>query len=321
MATMRGPNPLRNVRQAVPDRTEAPSRTAVLEDQVHQQMVDQFLPQVAEESEQAAKPARVAFLYYRKKRTGRRCSCYHVETTPEGQCQICYGGGFVGGWDLHGCRTEWIDVTHENLRLVNCRADFNAGTRPIYFTIDSGETSAFIETDINVLRNIQRLEGFQLGVGNRQKNSSIQAFVQAEGDLAPVPFTEAALNARLGNLSLKIRIELKRNNTSIESPRLSHLMIRYRLIPEIKMFGDMNLGDSSFELGDLGFTDTFTTLSLFLPKSFDYVSNEDFMVRLSDQKRFKVTKFTRNAVSGILLSHLVLARLLVPGTDLLNSFP
>ena len=52
-----------------------------------------------------------------------------------------------------------------------------------------------------------------------------------------------------------------------------------------------------------------------------HLNNEDFLIRMSDRKRFKVTRFERNAVSEILLSHRVMARLLIPGTDSLISFP
>jgi hypothetical protein len=321
MSFMRSPGPIRNLRQAVQQRTEAPSRTAVLEDQPHIQALEQFLPQIAAESEQASKPARVPFHYYRRKRTGRRCSCFQIETSPDGSCQICYGTGFVGGWELHGCRSEWIDVTHENLRLVNCKADYQAGTRPVYFTMEPGTTQAFIEVDVDVIRNLKRTELIQLGVGNQRKGSSVNMFVKAASDSSFVPLTEASLNARLSNFTLTIRIELNRNNTSIESPRFSHLMFRYKLIPDVRMYGDMNLGDNSFELGDLGFFDAFTMLSLYVPPSFDYINNEDFLIRLSDQKRFKIVRFQRNAVLGVLLSHQVTARLLIPGTDSLIYFP
>ena len=321
MATMRGPNPLRSLRQAIDQREARPSRTEVLEDQPHIQALEQFLPQIAAETEQAAKAARVPFFYYRRKRTGRRCSCFQVETSPEGQCQICYGTGYVGGWDMHGCRSEWFDVTRENLRLVNCEANYNAGTRPVYFTLQDGATQSYLEADLPIIRNLKKTQFIQLGVGNKRKGSSITSLIKAPGDLGFVPLTEANLDARLVENKLAVRIEMTRNNTSIPSPRLSHLMLRYQLIPEIRMYGDMNLGDSSFELGDLGFFDTFSMLNLFLPASFDHVSNEDFLIRQSDQQRFKVTKFQRNSVSGVLLSHTVMARLLIPGTDSLIYFP
>jgi hypothetical protein len=321
MATMRPPGPIRSLRQSIQQRDAPVSRTEVLEDQPHIQSLEQFLPQIAAETEQAVKTERVPFHYFRRKRTGRRCSCFQVETSPEGQCQICYGTGFVGGWDMHGCRSEWFDVTRENLRLVNCKANYNAGTRPVYFTLEDGATQAFVDADFPLVRSIKKTQYIQLGVGNKRKGSAIVPLIKAPADSTFVPLTEDNLNARLGESSLALRIQITRNNTSIPSPRLSHLLVRYRLIPKIEMFGDMNLGDNSFELGDLGFFDTFTMLNLVLPKSFDHVNNEDFLVRQTDQKRFKVTKFQRNAVSGILLSHTVMARLLIPGTDSLIYFP
>jgi hypothetical protein len=321
MSTLRGPGPVRSLRQAIEDRNAKFSRTEVLEDEPYKQALEQLLPQIAAESEQAAKPARVPFLYYRKKRMGRRCSCFHIETSPDANCQICFGCGYVGGWDLHGCRSEWIDVTQENLRLVNLQADTQAGTRPVYFTMEDGTNRSFLELDLEIVRNIKKTQCLQIAVGNKRRGASVDAFVKASGDLNFVPLTEANLDARLNESKLSFRIELNRNNTTVESPRLSHVLIRYQLVPEIRMYGDMNLGDNAFELGDLGFFDSFSTLNVYVPPSFDQINNEDFLIRQSDQKRFKVTRFQRNAPLEVLTSHMVTARLLIPGTDSLIYFP
>ena len=316
---LRPPRPLRSLRQAVPDRTDVPGRTTVLDDQPHIQAMEQLLPQIAAESEEAAKPARVAFYYYRKKRTGRRCSCFTTHSSPDGYCQICFGAGFVGGWDLHGCRTEVIDTTFENLKLVNLKTDYSL--RPAMFSLIDGVRQGFLEAELNLIYNHKVSQFIQLIVGNKKAGAEVKAFIKTPNEPSFVLLDDASLEARLANSKVIIRIELTRNNTAIPSPKLSHLLIRYQLIPEIKMYADMNLAEESFELGELGFTDAFSQLSLYVPPSFDHLNNEDFLIRLSDRKRFKVTRFERNAVSEILLSHRVMARLLIPGTDSLISFP
>lgn len=321
MAKMRGPRPIRNLRQNIEFRDESPSRTAYLEDEVHKQALEQLLPQIAAESEQAAKPVRQVFHYYRKKLSGRRCSCFDIETSPDGFCQICFGSGYVGGWDLHGCRTEVIDVTHPNLRLVNIEASFREGIRPTPFMLVDGCKKGFIETEISLVRNVRKAELIQEYVGQKRKNTAYKTLIKATADLDFVPLTEAALEARLGEQKVLVRVELERSSPNLPSPRFSHLLLRYQLIPDVRMYGDMNLAEESFELGDLGFTDAFSTLSLYIPPSFDHVRAEDFLVRMSDQKRFKVTRFERNAISGVLLSHRVMARLLIPGSDSLIRFP
>jgi len=321
MGKIRGPNPLRSIKQSIEYRNDRPSRTEVLEDEPHKQAIDQLLPQIAAESEQAAKPARTPFLYFRRKRTGRRCSCFDTQSSPDGNCQICFGAGFVGGWDLHGCRTEWIDVTYENVRLVNMKANYEAGIRPVCFEIEEGAKKAFLETEIQLVRNIKEVQKLQLAVGNKRKGATIVSYIKASTDPDFVELTEESLAPRLGESSLALRIEMNRDNTQIPSPRLSHLMLRYKLIPEILMYADMNLAEESFELGDLGFSDAFSTLSLYVPPSFDHLNNEDFLIRMSDLKRFKVTRIERNAVLEILLSHRVMARLLIPGTDSLIYYP
>lgn len=318
---MRGPNPIRNLRQNIEYRDEAPSRTAYLEDEVHKQALEQLLPQIAAESEQAAKPARQVFHYYRKKLSGRRCSCFSIETSPDGFCPICFGCGYVGGWDLHGCRTEIIDVTHPNLKLVNVDAAFSEGLRPTPFEIIDGSKTGFIETEVNLIRNVKKVQLIQEFVGQKRKGTSYATLIKSASDLDFIPLTEDSLEQRLGESKLIFRIELERANTSLPSIRFNHLLLRYQLIPDVSMYADMNLAEETYELGDMGFADAFSTLSLYVPRNFDHIRMEDFLIRLSDKKRFKVTRFERNCVSEVLLSHKIMARLLIPGSDSLIRFP
>lgn len=284
-------------------------------------MKEQYLQQIGLESLQAAKTAREVFLYYRRKRTGRHCSCFTTETSPDGFCQICYGAGFVGGWDLHGCRSEWLDITYPGISMVNVQGNFDAGQRPVCFVLAQGARTGYIEARINLVRNVGVVQRIQTAVGNKRFGTSVTIFIRTPAESSYTPLTDASLQARLGQNQIFIRAEFSRSNTSLPSPKLSHVLLRYQLIPEVKMFGDRNLAEESHELGDLGFTDAFTTLSLFIPNAFDRLSTDDFLVRLSDQKRFKVTTAERNAVLETYLSTLIRARLLLPRTDSLVIFP
>jgi len=321
MKTMRGPNPMRNVRQNIETRTEAPSRTAYLEDEPHIQAIEQLLPQIAAESEQAAKTARVVFLYFRRKLSGRRCSCHQVEATPDGQCQICYGAGYVGGWDMHGCRTEILDITYPNLRLVNVKAAFDEGIRPTPFMLEDGCKKGFIEAEVNLVRNVKVAQYVGEFVGGKMRGVNCKVLIRSMTETTFVPLTAASLEARLGEFKVMIRVELSRNHVGLPSPKFSHLHLRYQLIPDVRMYGDMNLAEESQEVGDMGFNETFTTLALYVPRLFDRFQVEDFLIRLSDRRRFKVTRYERNCISEILLSTMVRGRLLVKGQDSLTNFP
>lgn len=316
---MRAPAARRSLKQAIEERTEPVSRTEVLEDQPHIQALEQFLPQIAAESAQAAKTARVVFRFFRKKRIGRRCSCFTTESSPDGFCQICYASGYVGGWDQHGCRTDTIDVTYGDLRLVNIRANYD--TRPATFVLEDGAKLGFIETELPIVRNIQQVDLIHWITGGLRPQNDVKIFVRTPTETSFVELTELTLAPRLTQSKLVFRVQLSRSNTNYPSPKFSHLMVRYKLIPEVSMFGDMPLSEESFELGELGFTDSFTMITIFVPHNFDYIGNEDFLIRMSDQKRFKVVRYKRNAVSEVLLSHEVNARLLIPGTDSLVNFP
>lgn len=321
MEKMRGPRPLRPLRQAIEDRDTRASRTEHLEDVPTQELIEQYLPQIALETQQAVKTARVPFLYFRKKRSGRRCSCFTTETSPDGFCQICFGSGFVGGWDLHGTRAEWIDITHPNLRMVNVVGNFDDGHRPICFKLEDGCRTGFVETEIEVVRNIRQMQKIHYVVGQKRLGTSVNLFVRTPTESNYTALTEASMNARLGESRLFIKAEINRPNTTLPSPKLSHLMLRYKLTPEVLMYGDMNLAEESFEMGDLGFTDAFSTMSLVVPIPFNHLDTEDFLIRQNDQKRFKITSKERNVVLETLLSHTLRSRLLIPGTDSLVRFP
>lgn len=321
MNKMRGPNPIRGLRQGREDRDTRASRTEHLEDQATAEMKEQYLQQIGRESLQAAKTAREVFYYYRRKRTGRHCSCFTTETSPDGFCQICYGAGFVGGWDLHGCRSEWIDITYPNISMVNVEGNFDAGQRPVCFVLSDGARSGFIETRVDLVRNTGVVQKIQQTIGNKRFGTGVTTYIRTPIEPNYTVLTEASLAARLNQSQIFLKSEITRSNTSLPSPKLSHIMLRYQLIPEVKMFGDRNLAEESHELGDLGFTDAFTILSLYVPNAFDRLSTDDFLVRLSDQKRFKVTTAERNAVLETHLSTLIRARLLLPRTDSLVVFP
>lgn len=321
MNKMRGPNPIRSLRQGREDRDTRVARTEHLEDNATTEMKEQYLHQIGLESLQAAKTAREVFFYYRRKRTGRQCSCFTTQTSPDGFCQICYGAGFVGGWDLHGCRSEWIDITFPNISMVNVQGNFDAGQRPICFVLQDGARKGYLETRINLVRNIGIVQKIQQTIGNKRLGTGVISYIRTPAETNYTVLTEASLAARLNQSQLFFKAELTRSNTSLPSPKLSHVLLRYQLIPEVRMFGDRNLAEESHELGDLGFTDAFTTLSLYVPNAFDRLSTDDFLIRLSDQKRFKVNSAERNAVLETHLSTLIRARLLLPRTDSLVVFP
>lgn len=318
---MRGPNPIRSLRQGREDRDTRVGRTEHLEDQAISELKEQYIQQIAIESLQAAKTAREVFLYYRRKRTGRRCSCFTTETSPDGFCQICYGAGFVGGWDMHGTRSEWVDVTFPRISMVNVEVNYDDGQRPYCFVLSDGARRGYVEAKIDLVRNIGVVQKIQQTVGAKRMGNNVTTYIRSPSESTYTQLTEAALAARLNQTQLYIKSELTRTNTSILSPKLSHVLMRYQLIPDVRMFGDRNLAEESHELGDLGFTDAFSMLSLYVPASFDRLSTDDFLVRQSDQKRFKVVSVERNAVVEILTSTMVRARLLLPKTDSLITFP
>jgi hypothetical protein len=220
---------------------------------------------------------------------------------------------------MHGCKTELVESTTSNLRLVNVSVNYHL--RPAVIELNDGARAGLIEAEISLTRNLRKLQTFQLIFGNKKAGTNISAQIRTPTENIFVPLTKENIEARLGENKLIVQISFTRTNTALPSPRFSHFLMRYQLIPDVRMFGDMNLAEESFELGDLGFTDAFSQASIYVPAAFDHLNNEDFLIRLTDMKRFKITRIERNVVNEVLLSHRLMARLLIPGSDSLITFP
>ena len=82
--------------------TGEPSNTDHKVDAINELVQEQLVPRIKSMSANAVTVDRRDFYYYKRKRTGRRCSCYATDTSPDNQCQICYGKGIVGGFEKYG---------------------------------------------------------------------------------------------------------------------------------------------------------------------------------------------------------------------------
>ena len=121
-----------------------PSDTDHKIDHIHDIVRDQLAPRIQTKSANAVLTDRRYFLYYRRRRTGRRCSCFLTETSPENQCPICVGTGIVGGFDKFGTITEILDYTTPNLIMVNVEPNFKEDTRPVYLKLIDGKDEGYI---------------------------------------------------------------------------------------------------------------------------------------------------------------------------------
>ena len=142
--------------------TGEPSDTDAKIDHVHDIIRDQLAPRIQTKSANAVLSDRREFLFYRRKRNGRRCSCYETETSPDNQCPVCIGTGIVGGYEKHGTITEVLDYTTPNLVMVNVEPNFDEDTRPVYLRLQENAQRGYVEGVLPIKNNIGKVENFML---------------------------------------------------------------------------------------------------------------------------------------------------------------
>lgn len=228
------------------------------------------------------------FYYFQRKRPsgGRRCSCWGIETSPDGFCQVCYATGVVGGYDKYGCITEIVDVTHENISLVNVLPDYNLHTRPVMWSLLPTAVKGYLEVEVPIQKNNGVLDALviarQLKPGGR-----VDALIKSSGDADFVPLTKSALETRLGVTSILLKVELSRSTPEDHRPILSHIMLRYRIKKDIEVLADIPREEEAWSLAELGTLASYSTIQLFVSHDLTNLSTEDFFHEIRTGRRFK----------------------------------
>jgi len=288
-----------------------PSDTDHKIDHVHEIIRDQLVPRIQTKSANAVLSDRRYFQYYKRKRTGRRCSCYLTETSPENQCPICIGTGVVGGFDKFGTVTEILDYTTPNLVMVNVEPNLSDDTRPVYFRLNDDADFGYVEGVLPIRNNIGIVDNFMLyqpifNVGTKvyaidSNNTAVQ--LKDREDIVPFLISD----------KIKIRIEFTRSD---ERPLVSHFLLRYNAVESITIWGDIPVSEAEPNTSEFGQFEIYQELNVFFPYrpvlNFHY---EDVLYRCSDGKLFKITMVKENIVSNILTSTDVRARYLIRDID------
>lgn len=290
-------------------RTRPTSGTDVKGDAPHQIAQTQLIPQIVNRSRNAIRVNRQDFMFFQRKQAGRRCSCFSIEQSPDGSCGVCFGVGFVGGYDKYGCESEIVDVSRPGLRLVNVEPNYDARTRPVLFRLIEGATRGFIECDIDVRSNVRMIDCLQLrdSVSDRRV-SGTKLLVLAGSDW--VPMTEQVLSTMLANPRITVRIEMTRRLTSTSSPLVSHALLRYRKLERPRIIADIPRRRKSIVLEEFGISDRFETISIVIADEPRNIATEDFFYMISEGTRWKVIDESENKPGGIMTSHDVSCRLI-----------
>lgn len=296
--------------------TGEPSRTDQKVDHIYEIISGQLAPRIKTLSANAVLSDRRLFYYYFRKRTGRRCSCFASDTSPESQCPVCLGTGIVGGFEKYGTKTEVIDFTTPNLVMVNCEPSFDLDTRPVYLRLKDGYDFGYVEGQFPILNNIGKIDTFMLFQPIFNHGTRLIA-IDPLGNEAVISECKQ-LEPFLAFDRLRIRIEFTKGDAR---PLMSHFMLRYMTQENLIVHGDIPTSDQDLILSNTGLFDAYQEISIF----FDAVTvtqfnNEDVLYRLEDGRRFKVVTVNDNRFGGgTLTSTVVKARFLIQGIDHINQ--
>lgn len=293
--------------------TGEPSDTDHKVDHAHELARDILAPRIQTKSANAVTVDRREFYYFKRKITGRRCSCFTIETSPDNQCPICYGVGVVNGFEKHGTITEMLDFTSLDLKMVNCEPNFDQDTRPIYLRLKEGFDQGYIEATLPIRANIGTIDTFNLFQPIFNRGTTIEAF-DPTGASAIIKVCED-LEPFLEFDKVRIRIKFQRID---ERPIISNFMMRYDIVPQNKkvIFGDLSRAEEDLVLLRSGLYEAYQEIPIFFDgKTISQFDNEDVLYRLRDGRRFLITVKKDNFVAGVNTSWDISARFLIPNID------
>jgi hypothetical protein len=280
-------------------------KTQAKEDYPHQVALLDLVPRIQSRARDALAVDRVDTLFFQRKLTGRRCSCFIVESSPDGQCQTCFGTGIVGGYTKFGTVDLTIDVTHPSLRCVNVRPMFEMNARPVLLGLDDTALEGYVEVDVEIRQTIGITDIFKLVVSTTSitQNNSIVPLVRMEDETDFVPVTYSSLNDRIGSQKLVFRFEFSRATLSDSNPIFSHFFLRAKLVDDLTIRVDLPRDRESITLAEFGIYDSWQTITAYFDSSVPKVGVEDFVFRCRDQELWKVVDSSPNRPLDILTSH------------------
>ena len=291
-------------------RTNVPGATDYKEDHPREIAEQELVPQIVANSRNAVAVDRHYFYFFQRKRTGRRCSCQAVETSPDGLCQICYGTGTVGGFDKFGYESFLIDWTSQKLNTVNLVPSFitTADVRPTYFTMADNATTGFLETTVEIRPNRNKVDTVSINAFRQSKDNRITVYIKAPHESQFVKLTTNNLTPRLVNRSLNIRVEFVKNNPEEQTPILSHIFCRYAVMDNPTIAVDFPRLQESILLAEYGIHDNFSTQTFYIADSLQRVTTEDFFHQIDSGQRWKPIEVNPNKPLNILTSHDLVCR-------------
>jgi hypothetical protein len=290
-------------------RTEEHDGSEVLQENHREVAEKQLIPRIIKRNRQAILVDPHHFHYFQRKKQGRRCSCFKIETSPDALCQLCFGSGIVGGYEKFGTIGEWFDSTYPRIRAVNVRQNFEAQTRPVMFSLIEGAVLGYVEFDWEIRSSRRKLDLFQVMSRDVGECGQVKALIRSSREDRFVPMTNQSLGERLCEHQAVIRVELSRKDPSQNHPVLSHVYVRYLLIDDPRVRMDVPRRTESVTLAEYGVFDSFTTITGWITDEVRKIGTEDFFRRIDDGTFWKAIESQSNLPLNQVTSHDIVLRL------------
>lgn len=236
------------------------------------------------------------FYYYQKRTTGRRCSCYGVETSAQSACVVCLGRGVVAVYDKFGTETYVLDCTHQDISTVNVHTDYDGQDAPVRFKLNKhydatrGEINFTLKFNKSVIGVdvLQSIYTYQAG------ESTVTVLVKSADDVDFVPLTKESLLARLSYGTLQVKVVLRRATPESHVPTFSHVYLRLNTMTTEKSLikGDVPKTTKTNVLQEYGLQQNLDTRSLWIPHQRVLPKTDDLFYDLEDQTLWKVISTT-----------------------------
>jgi len=287
-------------------------KTQHKEDFPHEVALLDLIPRIQSRARDALAIDRVETLFFQRKLTGRRCSCFIIEASPDAGCQVCFGTGIVGGYTKFGTVDFTIDVTHPGLRTVGIRPLPELLARPVLLGLDDGALDGYIEVDVDIRQNTGDVDFWNLVVRTTSLTqfNSITASVRTKDESDFVPITYESLNSRIGQQALVFRFNFHRDTLSDSNPIFSQFFLRAKLIDDLVVRVDIPRDRESITLAEFGIYDSWQTIQAYFDNTMPRIGVEDFLFRCRDQELWKVVDASPNRPLNILTSHDTTLRLI-----------
>lgn len=275
----------------------------VLRVHAHTISTQQLLPRIAKQNQIAVETIPTPMYYYAKvpAGSGRRCSCFDIEVSPNTTCRCCYGTGVVGGYEKYGTHLEVMDVTHPSLRAVNVIPDYGRRTRPRQFVLIDGATIGHVISRMHLRTNVGELDHFY-ALTDLPGGTNISAYLKSPVDQNWVVFTVAAFQQRLANPWLDIKIQLERPSIAAASPRFGMLFCRYNHLVDRTIIANIPRTRRSNMLQEYGVIDDWQEQQFWCDNTLRSATTEDWVAAVNENTRWKINGVNDFAPQGLLLS-------------------